>query len=77
MQLFTEIHVGKAMPFLRSFSLLNTFCVSSSKSLSPYSQMVLTDVAGTHFNIISFNTPKNETTTKILRNWKLNNSNYL
>ena len=51
MQLLTERHVGKAMPFFNSFSFLKTFTVSSISSLSPMVQSSRTEAPATHLAI--------------------------
>lgn len=60
MQLFTDMHVGKAIPFFSSFSFLKTLLVSSNISSSPISQISLTDAPATHLSKTCFNTPEIE-----------------
>jgi len=58
MQLLTDMHVGKAIPFLSSFSFLKTLLVSSVSILSPNSHISLTEDPATHLFRTCFNTPR-------------------
>lgn len=58
MQLLTDMHVGKAIPFLSSFSFLKTLLVSSVSILSPNSHISLTEAPATHLFRTCFNTPE-------------------
>ena len=60
MQWFTEIHVGKAMPFFKSFSFLKTLLVSSSNNLSPNSHISRTEAPGMHTFKTWLRTPENK-----------------
>lgn len=64
MQLLTDMQVGNAIPFFKSFSFLKTLLVSSSSSLSPYSQASLTDAPATHLSRTCFKTSENNKTFK-------------
>lgn len=58
MQLLTDMHVGKAIPFFSSFSFLKILLVSSNINLSPNSQISLTDAPAVHLSKTCFNTPE-------------------